>query len=47
VQRGEAPLLGVLGYPPTPKVPQDWGIKGVEKEFIKDFYLKNSIMNWD
>jgi len=47
VQRGEAPLLGVLGYPPTPRVPQDWGIKGVEKEFIKDFYLKNSIMNWD
>jgi hypothetical protein len=34
VQRGKAPLLGVWGYPPVPKFPQDWGIKGVEKTFV-------------
>jgi hypothetical protein len=33
VQRGKAPLLGVWGYPPALKVPQDWGIQGVEKRF--------------
>jgi len=36
VQRGKASLLGVWGYPPTLKFPQDWGIKGVEKRLIND-----------
>jgi hypothetical protein len=36
VQRGKAPLLGVWGYPPTLKFPQDWGIKGVEKRLINN-----------
>jgi hypothetical protein len=31
VQRGKAPLTGVWGCPPILKLPQDWGIKGVEK----------------
>jgi hypothetical protein len=34
VQRGKAPLERVWGYPPASKVPQDWGIKGVENTFV-------------
>jgi hypothetical protein len=30
---GACPEL-VEGYPPDSKVPQDWGIKGVEKTFV-------------
>jgi len=35
VQRGKAPSArGLGGVPPNLKVPQDWGIKGVEKAFV-------------
>jgi len=37
VQRGPSSEgLGVWGYPPTLKFPQDWGIKGVEKRLINN-----------
>jgi len=36
VQRGEASLAGVWGCPPASKVPQEWGIEGVEKGFINN-----------
>jgi hypothetical protein len=28
--------LGVWGYPPTLKFPQDWGIKVIEKRLINN-----------
>lgn len=28
VQRGRALLLGVWGYPPVLRIPQEWGDKG-------------------
>jgi hypothetical protein len=41
VCRGDSPLYqGFGGIPPNPKVPQDWGIKGVEKTFINALKLE-------
>jgi hypothetical protein len=36
VQRGIAPLPGVLGVSPNFHFPQDWGIEGVERRLLNN-----------
>jgi hypothetical protein len=36
-------MLGVWGCPPKPKIPQEWGIKGVEIVLLNDLIIRAGI----